>query len=92
MKPVTVSELVEPATVGRNEADCAAPAAAEAGASFGLAFAALRRLEYSNLQALDLQRLPDSDLPLSPKQITQAARRAPSQLPTTSRELRKIMT
>ena len=73
MKPVTVSELVEPATVGTNEADCAAPAAAEAGASFGLALAALRRLEYSNLQALDVQRLPDSALPLSPKQITQGS-------------------
>jgi hypothetical protein len=38
-----------------------------------LALAALRRLEYSNLQALDVQRLPDSALPLSLRQITQGS-------------------
>jgi hypothetical protein len=49
-------------TVGDEPASLAAPLAPT--------LAAFRRAEYSVLQRLDVQRLPDSGLPLAPRQIT----------------------
>jgi hypothetical protein len=59
---------VKPVTVGGDEDIPALPAAEAPGVS-GI-FAALMRLEYSFLQALAVQRFPDSGLPLWPRQIT----------------------
>jgi hypothetical protein len=59
---------VKPVTVGGDEDIPALPAAEAPGVSGILA--ALMRLEYSFLQALAVQRFPDSGLPLWPRQIT----------------------